>query len=134
MKKIILASLMLLTLTGCATNRQNGELLGAMTGAAVGKTFGGTGGAVIGAAVGAAAGGQIGQSIDNQTPMAPPIVAQVDPRDIPYVTPPSVIYVQPYWHPPYAGMRWIYVPRYGWGWHHPRHGFHYHYHYHRYKR
>jgi len=56
MKKIILASLVLLTLTGCATNRQNGELLGAMTGAAVGKTFGGTGGAVIGAAVGAAAG------------------------------------------------------------------------------
>jgi len=124
MKKIILASLVLATFTGCATNRQNGEVLGAITGAAAGKTLGGTSGAIIGAAVGAAAGGSVGQSIDNQQTQQP-MVVQVPQDQVVSVLPPNVVYVQPYWPAPYAGMRWIYVQRYGWGWHHHRHGFHY---------
>lgn len=123
MTRIILASIMLLALTGCATNRQNGEVLGAITGAAAGKTLGGTSGAIIGAAVGAAAGGAMGQSIDGQS--SQPMVAQVSPYEI-YQSPPNVIYVRPYYPAPYHGMAWVYVPRLGWGWHHHRHGFHYH--------
>lgn len=127
MKKLILGSLVILALTGCATNRQNGEVLGAITGAAAGKTLGGTGGAIIGAAVGAAAGGAVGQSMDNQQQQM--IVTQV-PNDQIFYNPPNVVFVQPYWPAPYAGMRWIYVPRYGWGWHHRHHGFHYRHHHH----
>lgn len=123
MKKIILALAVLSALTGCATNRQNGELLGAVTGAAVGKTLGGTGGAIIGTAVGAAAGSNVGQSIDNQ--QSAPMVVQVPREQIVQVAPPNVVYVQPYWPAPYVGMNWVYVPRYGYGWHHPRHGFYF---------
>ena len=123
MTRIILASIMLLALTGCATNRQNGEVLGAITGAAAGKTLGGTGGAIIGAAVGAAAGGNVGQSIDNQ--QSAPMVVQVPQEQIVQVAPPTVVYVQPYWPAPHIGMNWVYVPRYGWGWHHRHHGFYY---------
>lgn len=128
MKKIIIAGAVLLALTGCATNRQNGEVLGAITGAAAGKTLGGTGGAIIGAAVGAAAGGAVGQSMDNQ--QAPqiqePTFIQIPSHDIPQVVPPNVVYVRPYYPAPHIGMHWVFVPRYGWGWYHRHHGFHYH--------
>jgi Glycine zipper len=126
MQKIITTiglSLLIVTLTGCATNRQNGEVLGAITGAAAGKTLGGTGGAIIGAAVGAAAGGSVGQSIDHQ--QSSPMVVQVPQEQIVQVAPPTVVYVKPYWPAPHIGMNWVYVPRYGYGWHHPRHGFYY---------
>lgn len=132
MKNLIIGSLLILTLTGCATNRQNGEVLGAITGAAAGKTLGGTSGAIIGAAVGAAAGGAVGQSIDNQqSQLPPPQVVQIQSHDIPRVVQPNVIYVQPYYPAPYIGMQWIFVPRYGWGWYHRHHGFYYHPHHHR---
>lgn len=124
MKKLVLISLVTLALTGCATNRQNGEVLGAITGAAAGKTLGGTGGAIIGAAVGAAAGGAVGQNMDNQQYGSQPVIVSQVPQDqIYYSMPPNVVYVQPYWPAPYAGMRWVYVQRYGWGWHHHHHGF-----------
>jgi hypothetical protein len=39
--------------------------------------------------------------------------------------PPSgVVYVQPAYAMPAPGYAWVYHPRYGWGWHHPHHGWH----------
>lgn len=127
MRKLLIVSAVLLALTGCATNRQNGEVLGAITGAAAGKTLGGTGGAILGAAIGAAAGGNVGQSMDNQQygQVSQPNVVYVNPNEVYYTPPPSVVYVRPYYPAPYTGMNWVYVPRYGWGWHHHHHGFHY---------
>lgn len=134
MKKILFVSVIMLALTGCATNRQNGEVLGAITGAAAGKTLGGTGGAIVGAAIGAAAGGAVGQNMDNQQVQSAPIVVSQIPQDqIYYNVPPNVVYVRPYYAAPYPGMNWVYTPRIGWGWYHHRHGFYHrpHHHHHR---
>jgi hypothetical protein len=38
------------------------------------------------------------------------------------VVPPGVVYVAPAYAAPAVGFVWTYDARYGWGWHHPRHG------------
>jgi len=72
MKKIkllvlIVTSIGLLSLTGCATKAENGALIGAGTGALLGQAIGGdTGSTVIGAGVGAIAGAAIGGNEDRK--------------------------------------------------------------------
>ena len=41
-----------------------------------------------------------------------------------YVAPPGVVYVAPTYASPGVGWVWMYHPHYGWGWHHPRYGWH----------
>jgi hypothetical protein len=41
-----------------------------------------------------------------------------------YGAPPGVAYVEPYYAMPAPGYAWAYHPHYGWGWHHPRNGWH----------
>lgn len=133
MRPIFLATVALLALSGCATNQQTGALAGAAVGAATGKVLGGQAGAAVGTVLGAAAGSNLGASMDAR-PSA--VVVQAGPQPVQpimvpqeqvyQVVPPGVVYVQPYWPAPYVGMSWIYVPRYGWGWHHPHRGFYYH--------
>ena len=115
MKQLVLVSVISLALTGCATNSQNGQLLGAVTGAAVGKTLGGTGGAIIGAAIGAESGRVVGQSVDNQ-PVYRVQPYPVQPPTVIYRAPP--VYVQPYYAPVPV---WPHQP-YFWG--HRHHGGH----------
>ena len=72
MKKIVLASLIAATLSGCAANDPNqktktGAAVGAATGALLGYAVDdGTGGVLAGAAVGALAGGGVGYYMDKQ--------------------------------------------------------------------
>lgn len=72
MKKIMLASLIAATLSGCAANDPNQKTkTGAAVGAAAGALLGyavddGTGGVLAGAAVGALAGGGVGYYMDKQ--------------------------------------------------------------------
>jgi len=72
MKKIVLATLIAATLTGCAAEDPNKRTkTGAAVGAAAGALLGyavddGTGGVVAGAAVGALAGAGVGRYMDNQ--------------------------------------------------------------------
>ena len=49
------------------------------------------------------------------------IVAPVRPA---YVAPPGVVYVAPTYASPGEGWGWEYNARFGWGWHHPRYGWH----------
>ena len=124
MKKILLATLVALTLTGCATNQQTGTLAGAAVGAATGKVLGGQSGAVIGSVLGAAAGSNVGASMDAQAGQSPQVIQAV-PNEIFYTPPPRVIYVNPWYAAPGPYWRWSYHNRYGWGWYHPhRHHFH----------
>ena len=116
MRKILLSSLLLIALTGCATNQQNAEVLGALTGAAAGKSLGGTGGAIIGAAIGAGAAGAIGQSLDERQP---PYIVSVAPSEI--VQYPPVVYVKPWYQSPGPNWYWSYHSILGWGWYHPQH-------------
>ena len=58
MRKIVISTLVLLALTGCATHQQSNELTGAVIGGALGNRLGGTGGAILGAGMGAAIGSQ----------------------------------------------------------------------------
>lgn len=119
MKKTILISSFILALGGCATNQQNGALLGGMTGVAVGKTLGGTPGAIVGGVIGAETGVRLGRNLDREYPE----IAQVKPSELYQIAPPGVVYVQPYYAPPAPNWVWVYTPRYGWGYHHPRLGF-----------
>lgn len=41
-----------------------------------------------------------------------------------YEPPPGVVYVEPEYPIPTPGYVWIFNPRFGWGWHHPRFGWH----------
>lgn len=41
-----------------------------------------------------------------------------------YSAPPGVVYVQPTYASPGVGYVWEYHPHYGWGWRHPRYGWH----------
>ena len=42
-----------------------------------------------------------------------------------YVAPaPAPVYVAPAYASPGVGWVWVQHPRYGWGWHHPDHGWH----------
>ncbi|WP_043331016.1 hypothetical protein [Curvibacter gracilis] len=53
---------------------------------------------------------------------ARPVV--VNPGPV-YVAPaPAPVYVAPAYASPGVGWVWIQHPRYGWGWHHPDHGWH----------
>lgn len=53
---------------------------------------------------------------------ARPVV--VNPGPV-YVAPaPTPVYVAPAYASPGVGWVWIQHPRYGWGWHHPDHGWH----------
>ena len=53
---------------------------------------------------------------------ARPVV--VNPGPV-YVAPaPAPVYVAPAYVSPGVGWVWIQYPRYGWGWHHPDHGWH----------
>ena len=62
-----IASVGLITLTGCASKAENGALIGAGTGALLGQAIGGnTGATVIGAGVGAIAGAAIGDNEDRK--------------------------------------------------------------------
>ena len=49
------------------------------------------------------------------------VVAPVAPA---YVAPPGVAYVAPTYVTPGPGYVWAYHARFGWGWHHPAHGWH----------
>jgi len=40
------------------------------------------------------------------------------------VVPRGVVYVAPTYPMPAPGYVWVHHPRYGWGWHHGRHGWH----------
>jgi len=53
---------------------------------------------------------------------ARPVV--VNPGPV-YVSPaPAPVYVAPAYASPGVGWVWIQHPHYGWGWHHPEHGWH----------
>lgn len=54
------------------------------------------------------------------------VVAPVDYgyADSAYAAPPGVVYVAPTYVMPGPGYVWQFNARYGWGWHHPRHGWH----------
>lgn len=49
------------------------------------------------------------------------VVAPVRYREAP---PPRVVYVAPTYPSPGPGWVWMAHPAYGWGWHHPEHGWH----------
>jgi len=49
------------------------------------------------------------------------VVAPAGPA---YVAPAGVAYIAPTYAMPGPGYVWAYHPRYGWGWHHPVHGWH----------
>ncbi len=49
------------------------------------------------------------------------VVAPVGPG---YHTPRGVVYVAPTYVSPGPGFVWIHHSRHGWGWHHPRRGWH----------
>ena len=48
----------------------------------------------------------------------------VAPAQPVYAAPPGVAYVAPTYASPGVGFVWNYNPRYGYGWHHPRYGWH----------
>jgi hypothetical protein len=52
--------------------------------------------------------------------VAPPPV----PVRAAYVAPVGVAYIAPTYAMPGPGYVWEYHPHYGWGWHHPVHGWH----------
>lgn len=58
LKKIVISTLVLLALSGCATHQQANTAVGAGTGAVIGNAIGGRGGAAVGALIGASIGGQ----------------------------------------------------------------------------
>lgn len=58
LKKIVISTLVLSALTGCATHHQANTAVGAGTGAVIGNAIGGRGGAAVGALIGASIGGQ----------------------------------------------------------------------------
>lgn len=41
-----------------------------------------------------------------------------------YGPPPGVVYVTPTYAMPAPGYVWQFHPQFGWGWRHPRHGWH----------
>lgn len=41
-----------------------------------------------------------------------------------YAAPPGAVYVAPTYVMPYPGYSWRFHASYGWGWYHPRHGWH----------
>ena len=64
---LVIASIGLISLSGCATKAENGALIGAGAGALLGQAIGGnTGSTVIGAGVGAIAGAAIGENEDKK--------------------------------------------------------------------
>jgi len=64
---LVITSIGLISLTGCATKAENGALIGAGTGALIGQAIGGdTGSTVIGAGLGAIAGAAIGENEDRK--------------------------------------------------------------------
>jgi outer membrane lipoprotein SlyB len=64
---LVVASIGIITLTGCATKAENGALIGAGTGALLGQAVGGnTGSTIIGAGLGAIAGAAIGNNEDQK--------------------------------------------------------------------
>ncbi|MBT2335373.1 hypothetical protein J7E49_15825 [Variovorax paradoxus] len=48
----------------------------------------------------------------------------VAPAQPVYTAPPGAAYVAPTYVSPGVGFVWNYHPRYGYGWHHPRYGWH----------
>ena len=53
------------------------------------------------------------------------IVAPVQPAYVgPPIAPAGVIYVAPTYVAPGPGFIWSHHARFGWGWHHPQHGWH----------
>lgn len=126
MKKSIVGLLLILGLTGCATNQQNGALAGAAVGAATGKVLAGNAGAVFGTVLGAAAGSNLGASMD--TPKVYQDSSQIQIVTVPQPqvyqnVPPNIVYVRPYYSAPGPNWLWVYSPRYGWSWYHHNHGF-----------
>jgi len=68
MKKILLISVVTLSLGGCLSNQDGGALVGAAAGGLLGNTVGKgstrTAATIIGAAVGGIAGSKVGESMD----------------------------------------------------------------------
>jgi len=68
MKKIVLTSVMALSLSACLSNQDGGALVGAAAGGLLGNTVGKgstrTAATIIGAAVGGIAGSKVGESMD----------------------------------------------------------------------
>jgi len=60
--------------------------------------------------------------------VAPPVVVQqpgvmvAPPPGV--VMPPGVVYMAPVYPAPAVGFVWEFHPRFGWGWRHPRQGWH----------
>ena len=52
------------------------------------------------------------------------IVAPAPGYESGYAAPPGVVYVAPTYVSPGPGWGWQYHAQYGWGWHHPRYGWH----------
>ncbi len=53
------------------------------------------------------------------TPVAPIVV-----QPAPIIVPPGAVYVAPEYPTPGVGWVWSYHTQFGWGWHHPEHGWH----------
>ena len=56
--------------------------------------------------------------------VAPARPVYAAPPPVVYAAPPGVVYVAPTYVSPGPGYVWAYHARFGWGWHHPQHGWH----------
>jgi len=55
---------------------------------------------------------------------ARPVVVNPGPVYVAPAPAPAAVYVAPTYASPGVGWVWVQHPRYGWGWHHPDHGWH----------
>ena len=68
-----------------------------------------------------------GSGISKGPTMAEQIVTPVAPivvQPAPIIVPPGAVYVAPEYPTPGVGWVWSYHTQFGWGWHHPEHGWH----------
>lgn len=66
MKKLIILTVLLITVTSCSTKAGTGALVGGGVGTGIGALAGGGTGALIGAAAGSVTGALVGNSLDRQ--------------------------------------------------------------------
>lgn len=91
MKRLLIVLLAGLALTGCATNRDTGALVGGIAGGIIGNQVGGGFGKVVatgvGAAVGSSVGSAIGQDMDQSKQSAPVVVREIHPNEVVIIRP-----------------------------------------------
>lgn len=96
MKRILILTAVLATtvLTGCASNRDTGALVGGIAGGIIGNQVGGGVGKVVatgvGAAVGSAVGSAVGQDMDQPRQPAPVVVREIHHNEVVIVRPVSM--------------------------------------------